>query len=61
MDNNNETREFLGLPIGRELTTDALIKDLWDPSTEEIFTPKHFLGVGWGINFYAIAKKAGVI
>jgi|JI91814BRNA_FD_contig_71_2686513_length_1743_multi_2_in_0_out_0_2 hypothetical protein len=58
---NKEQDNFWGLPIGRELTTDALLKDLWDPSTEEVFTPKHFLGVGWGINFYAIAKKAGVI
>lgn len=61
MDNKEQHENFWGLPIGREVTTDALLKDLWDPSTEEIFPPKNFIGVGWGINFYAIAKKAGVI
>ncbi|HMV45297.1 MAG TPA: DUF5808 domain-containing protein, partial [Leptospiraceae bacterium] len=33
----------------------------WDPSTEEIIVPKHFLGVGWSVNLYAVAKKIGVI
>ncbi|MBK8398877.1 MAG: hypothetical protein IPL26_26965 [Leptospiraceae bacterium] len=58
---NQENENFWGLPIGREVTTDAFLKDLWDPSTEEIFPPKNFIGVGWGVNFYAIAKKAGII
>ena len=58
---NQENENFWGLPIGIEVTTDAFLKDLWDPSTEEIFPPKNFIGVGWGVNFYAIAKKAGII
>ncbi|HMW05215.1 MAG TPA: hypothetical protein PK079_00425 [Leptospiraceae bacterium] len=58
---NKEQDNFWGLPIAREVTTEAFIKDFWDPSTEEIIVPKHFLGVGWSVNLYAVAKKIGVI
>ena len=58
---NQENENFWGLPIGREVTTDAFLKDLWDPSTEEIFPPKNFIGVGWGVNFKKKKKKAGII
>ncbi|MDX1960285.1 MAG: DUF5808 domain-containing protein [Leptospiraceae bacterium] len=51
---------FWGLPIGKETTLDALVKDVWNPDTEEIFPPKNFIGVGWGVNLHAIAKKLGV-
>ena len=56
-----EKENFWGLPIGKEVTTDAFLKDLWDPTTEEIFPPKNFIGVGWGVNLHAIAKKLGVL
>jgi hypothetical protein len=56
-----EKDNFWGLPIGKEVTTDALLKDLWDPTTEEIFPPKNFIGVGWGVNLHAIAKKLGIL
>ncbi len=57
----NEPKNLWGIPYGTEVTTEALVKDLWDPTTEEIVTPKRFLGIGWGINFHAIAKKLGVL
>ncbi|MBE7410460.1 MAG: hypothetical protein L6Q54_10660 [Leptospiraceae bacterium] len=50
-----------GIPIGKEFTAEALVRDLWDPMTDEVFTPKHFIGLGWGINFYAIAKKFNLL
>ncbi len=56
-----EKENFWGLPVGREMTTDALLKDVWDPTNEEVFPPKNFLGIGWGVNFHAIAKKLGVL
>ncbi len=56
----NEKETIWGIPIGKEITTDALLKDLWDPSTDEIFPPKNFVGLGWGINFHAIARKIGI-
>ena len=49
------------MPIGKETNLDAFIKDLWDPSTEEIFPPKNFIGIGWGVNLHAIGKKLGVL
>ncbi|MCB1176189.1 MAG: hypothetical protein KDK36_01305 [Leptospiraceae bacterium] len=52
---------FWGLPIGTEKSLDALLKDLWNPETEEIFPPKNFVGLGWGINFHAIASKLGLL
>lgn len=58
---HKEQDNFWGLPIGREVTTEAFIKDIWDPSTDEIIVPKTFLGVGWSVNLYAVAKKIGVI
>lgn len=54
-----EKDNFWGVPIGREVSLDALVRDIWDPTTEEIFPPKHFIGLGWGFNLYAVAKKLG--
>ncbi len=56
-----EKDNFWGLPIGKETSTEAFLKDFWDPTTEEMFPAKNFLGVGWGTNFYAIAKKLGLL
>jgi hypothetical protein len=57
----NDNKNFWGIPYGTEVSAEALIHDLWDPTTEEIFIPKRFFGVGWGVNLYAVAKKSGVI
>jgi hypothetical protein len=61
MDNQEIPDNFWGIPIGKEVTTEALIKDLWNPETEEVFPPKNFIGLGWGINLHAIGKKIGLI
>jgi len=58
---NQEQENFWGIPIGKETSLEALMKDLWDPSTDEIFPPKNFIGLGWGLNIHAIAKKIGVL
>lgn len=55
-----EQENFWGIPIGKETSMDALVKDVWDPSTDEVFPPKNFIGLGWGVNLYAIGKKLGV-
>lgn len=54
-----DDQNFWGIPYGTEISAEAFLKDIWDPSTEEILTPKRFLGLGWGVNFHAIAKRAG--
>lgn len=59
MDEQHEN--FWGIPIGKEVTFEAFVKDIWDPDTEEVFTPKNFIGLGWGVNFYAIARKVGLL
>jgi hypothetical protein len=55
-----EDKNFWGIPYGTEVSMEAFIHDAWDPTTNEIFVPKQFLGVGYGINFHAIAKKIGL-
>lgn len=59
MENNQDN--LWGIPIGKEVTVEALVRDFWDPTTEEVLTPKHFFGLGWGINFYAIGRRIGAI
>jgi len=58
---NDGGKNFWGIPYGTEISTEAFVKDIWDPSTDEVLTPKQFLGIGWGVNFHAIAKKAGIL
>jgi hypothetical protein len=55
-----EKDNFWGIPIGKEVTTEAFIKDLWNPETDELFPPKQFIGLGWGVNLHAIGKKLGM-
>ncbi|XDD49337.1 hypothetical protein AB3N59_13085 [Leptospira sp. WS92.C1] len=52
---------ILGLPVGKEVSIEALVKDVWNPETEDLFPPKSFLGLGFGVNFYAIARKTGIL
>ena len=42
MTNNQDN--LWGIPIGKEVTVEALVRDFWDPTTEEVLTPKHFFG-----------------
>lgn len=58
---NQDEKNFWGIPYGTEISTEAFVKDVWDPTTDEIITPKNFIGIGWGINLYALGKKAGMI
>ncbi len=53
--------KFLGMPVGKELSVEAFIHDIWNPQSEEIIQPKRFIGLGWGINLYAVAKKIGLM
>ncbi|GBF50551.1 hypothetical protein LPTSP4_20770 [Leptospira ryugenii] len=59
--NHEEDKNFWGIPYATEISAEAFLKDIWDPSTEEIVKPKQFLGIGWGINLHAIAKKTGIL
>ncbi|MDZ4725609.1 MAG: hypothetical protein SH817_05605 [Leptospira sp.] len=59
--NNQDEKNFWGIPYATEISTEAFVKDIWDPTTEEIIKPKNFLGIGWGLNLHAIAKKVGII
>ncbi|TGN10550.1 hypothetical protein [Leptospira ilyithenensis] len=58
---SQDEKNFWGIPYGTEISTEALVKDLWDPTTDEILTPKTFLGLGWGINLHAVGKKIGLV
>ena len=51
-------KTFLGMPM----TWDRKhpFKNLWNAENDELFPPKSF-GIGWTINFHAVARKAGII
>ncbi|GAC1457535.1 MAG: hypothetical protein PVSMB4_17390 [Ktedonobacterales bacterium] len=34
----------------------AIAGEYWDPASDEIFTP-HAIGLGWGVNFAALARR----
>jgi hypothetical protein len=59
--NNSDEKNFWGIPYATEISAEAFVKDVWDPTTEEILTPKTFLGIGYGVNFHAIGRKLGII
>lgn len=51
----------LGMPYDfRGLSADRIASRLWNPADPHIFTPRLF-GVGWTINFGALAVKAGLL
>lgn len=52
---------LLGLPYDfRGVSTERLSERLWNPADPRVFMPRLF-GVGWTINFGAIAVKLGLI
>jgi len=57
---DEETKNFWGIPYGTEISLEAFLHDTWDPTTDEILVPKKFLGVGYGVNFHALGKKLGL-
>lgn len=56
-DKQNASR-FLGIPYRWE--PQNAFKGLWDKDDPRMFPPKYF-GWGWTINFYAVAKKLGLV
>jgi hypothetical protein len=49
-----------GVPYDlRPPTLDRVRERLWNPESDEILTPEVF-GVGWTVNFGAVAKKLGL-
>ncbi|WCL48915.1 hypothetical protein [Leptospira sp. GIMC2001] len=52
-------KNIWGVPYATEVSWEAFLHDIWDPTSEEVFQPKKFIGIGYGINLYAIGKKAG--
>ena len=51
-------KSFLGLPMRWDRKN--MLKDIWDPQDDRVFPPKHF-GIGWGLNFHAVLKRAGIV
>ncbi|APH42267.1 Uncharacterized protein A9P81_2645 [Leptospira interrogans serovar Copenhageni/Icterohaemorrhagiae] len=33
---------ILGLPVGKDFSIEALVKDVWNPETDDLFPPKIF-------------------
>lgn len=57
-DQNENLKTFLVMPMRWELKN--AFKDVWNKDDDRIFPPKHF-GIGWTMNFHAVARKAGLI
>lgn len=52
---------ILGMPYDfRGATADRIGARIWNPANPRVFTPRMF-GLGWTINFGALAVKAGLI
>lgn len=52
---------FLGMPVDLKLpTAENLRSRMWNPLDPRIFTPR-LIGLGWSINFAAIAVRLGII
>lgn len=60
MHENDDYKTIWGIPYGTEVSWEAFLHDTWNPETEEIFVPKKFLGIGYGINLHALGKKLGI-
>ena len=56
--NKKQNKTFLGMPMQWE--RNKLFKNLWNSTDDRIFPQKTF-GIGWGINFYSIAKRLGLV
>jgi len=51
-------KKFLGMPMNWDLKN--IFKSNWNPKDDRLFPPKTF-GIGWSINFHALAKKLGLV
>lgn len=55
----NETKKSIfGMPMQWDFRN--IFKDIWNPEDLRIFPPKRF-GIGWGLNFHALARKLNLI
>jgi hypothetical protein len=61
MNYEDDNKNIWGVPYGTEVSMEAFLHDTWDPSTEEIFVPKKFIGLGYGVNLHAIGRKLGLL
>lgn len=52
-----EQKTFLGMPMSWEFK--EMFKNNWNKDTDKIILPKRF-GIGWTVNFHALAKKMGM-
>lgn len=50
--------EFMGMPLRWEPKN--AFKNVWNKDDDRVFPPK-YLGVGWDMNFHALAKKLGLV
>lgn len=55
---NEPKTKFLGMPM--KWDRKKMFSNLWNAEDERIFPPKNF-GIGWDLNFHALAKKSGLI
>ena len=55
---NKPSKTFLGMPMQWDFKN--LHKDIWNQQDNRVFPPKRF-GIGWGLNFHALLKKARLI
>jgi hypothetical protein len=55
-----QQQTFFGLPMSWEWNVDKMMRNLWNPEDERVFTPKVF-GIGWDVNGHAVLRRLGVI
>jgi hypothetical protein len=55
---DEELEHFLGMPM--RWVPRKLFRNIWNPQEPRVFPPKYF-GVGWDLNFHALAKKARLV
>lgn len=62
MDSQEENKpaknSFMGLPMHSDHMN--VHKDFWNSQDERVFPLKRF-GIGWGLNFHGLLKKAQMI
>ena len=58
---NRKAGKFLGLPYDwRALSISRVKQRMWNANDQRVLTPK-VLGWGYTINFYALARRIGLI
>jgi hypothetical protein len=61
MSPNRKAGKFLGLPYDwRALSMSRVKQRMWNPDDQRLLPPKA-LGWGYTVNFYALARRIGLI